>query len=101
MSKVETVCPFCKKAIAVEKNSFGVSAHGLNKVECEHCSKRWEENLTADSLAKSAPASELAALRVQVKAQLDELLTKINGLIESRAVAARSAGFWHRSRCRR
>ncbi len=32
MSKVETVCPFCKEPILVEKNSFGVSAHGLNKV---------------------------------------------------------------------
>ncbi len=96
MSKIETVCPFCKRTNAVEKNSFGVSAHGLNKVQCSHCSKSWEENLVeTGSLAKSAPApsSELAALRVQVRAQMEELTKRINGLLESRAAAARQSKF--------
>ena len=39
------------------------------------------------------PSSELAALRVQVRAQLNELMKRINGLLESRAAAARSAKF--------
>jgi hypothetical protein len=48
-----------------------------------------------DSLTKSAPgaSSELAELRVQVRAQLNELTKRINGLLESRAVAARLARF--------
>ena len=43
-----------------------------------------------EGLAKSAPvpSGDLAALRVQVRAQLDELLVKVNGLLESRAAAA-------------
>ncbi len=95
LSKIETVCPFCKTPIVVEKNSFGVSAHGLNKVQCSHCSKSWEEDLSASggNLAKSAPSSELAQLRVQVRAQMDELMKRINGLLESRAAAARPARF--------
>src|SRR6267143_446605 len=66
MSKIETVCPFCKTPILVEKNSFGVCAHGLNKIQCSHCSKRWEEDLSeTGSLAKSAPAQSdgMAAVR--------------------------------------
>jgi predicted Zn finger-like uncharacterized protein len=64
MSKIETVCPFCKTPILVEKNSLGVSAHGLNKIQCSHCSKRWEEDLSqTGSLAKSAPADGMAAVR--------------------------------------
>src|SRR6267378_6726001 len=96
MSNVSAICPFCKRTNAVEKNSFVVSAHGLNKVQCSHCSKSWEENLVeTGSLAKSAPApsSELAALRVQVRAQMEELTKRINGLLESRAAAARSVRF--------
>jgi hypothetical protein len=87
MSKVEVVCPFCKKQVVVEK-SFDVSAHGLNKVQCSHCSKRWEERLTEPGgLTKSAPApsSELAELRVQLNAQFAELLSKLHGLTERRA----------------
>ena len=96
MSKVEVICPFCRKPNAVEKNSFGASAHGLQDVQCSHCSKRWEENLSdTERLAKSATvrSSELAALRVQVRAQMDELVKKINGLIERRTVATESARF--------
>src|SRR5882762_9637635 len=96
MSNVSAICPFCKRTNAVEKNSFVVSAHGLNKVQCSHCSKSWEENLVeTGSLAKSAPApsSELAALRVQIRAQMEELTKRINGLLESRAAAARPARF--------
>lgn len=63
MSKVEVVCPYCKKPTVVEK-SFDVSAHGLNKVQCSHCSKRWEESLTEPGvLSKSAPSSGMAKLR--------------------------------------
>jgi len=36
MSKIETVCPYCKKTNAVEKNSF-VDAHGLQSIQCSHC----------------------------------------------------------------
>ena len=43
--------------------------------------------------APSNQSGELAALRVQVKNQMDELLVKINGLLESRAAAPRSARF--------
>jgi predicted Zn finger-like uncharacterized protein len=96
MSKVEVVCPFCRKPNAVEKNSLGASAHGLQDVQCSHCSKRWEENLSESGpLAKSAPApsSELAALRVQVRSQMDELAKKINGLIERRTAATPPARF--------
>ena|SRR5258708_5318057 len=41
----------------------------------------------------SAPSSELAALRVQIRAQIEELTKRINGLLESRAAAARSVRF--------
>jgi len=95
MSKFETVCPYCKKTNAVEKSSF-VDEHGLQKIQCSHCSKGWATDLSVtDSLTKSAPgaSSELAELRVQVRAQLNELTKRINGLIESRAVAARLARF--------
>src|SRR5258708_7331346 len=40
-----------------------------------------------------APSNELAALRVQIRAQMEELTKRINGLLESRAAAARSARF--------
>lgn len=92
MSKFEVVCPFCRKPNAVEKNSFGASAHGPQDIQCSHCSKRWEENLSdTGRLAKSAtvPSSELAALRVQVRAQMDELLGKINGLLQQREAVSR------------
>jgi hypothetical protein len=95
MSKVDAVCPFCRKPNAVEKSSFA-DRHGLQDVQCSHCSKRWDENLSdTGRLAKSAtvPSSELAALRVQVRAQMDELVKKINGLIERRTVATGSARF--------
>jgi len=94
MSKIETACPHCRKWNTVEKSSTGVTAHGLNKVQCSHCSKSWEANLVETGvLAKSAPSSELDALRVQVRAQMEELTKRINGLLESRAAATRSAGF--------
>ena len=93
MSEFETVCPYRKKTNAVEKTS-SVDAHGLQNIQCSHCSKSWEGNLSeTEGLAKSAlgPSSELAdlaVLRVQVRAQLDELVKRINGLVESRAAAA-------------
>jgi hypothetical protein len=96
MSNVSAVCPFCKKQNAVEKSSTSVTAHGLNKIRCSHCSKYWEEHLSEPGvLAKSAPApsSELAALRVQVRAQMEELTKRINALLESRAAAARQSKF--------
>ena len=96
MSKVEVVCPFCRKSNAVEKNSFGASAHGLQDVQCSHYSKLWEENLSdtgQPAKSETVPSSELAALRVQVRAQMDELVKKINGLIERRTVATGSARF--------
>jgi len=43
--------------------------------------------------ALSNPSSELAQLRVQVRAQMEELLTKINGLLVSRAAATGPARF--------
>jgi len=92
MSIIETVCPFCKKQNAVEKSSTSVTAHGLNKIRCSHCSKYWEEHLSEPGvLAKSAPApsSELAALRVQVRAQMETLMAKINGLLQQREAAGR------------
>ena len=95
MSKVEIVCPYCRKATAVEK-SFDVSAYGLNKVQCSHCSKSWKGLLIEPGvLAKSAPApsSELAQLRVQLNAQFAELLSKLQGLTERRAAAPRSVSF--------
>jgi transposase-like protein len=92
MSKVETICPYCKKQIVVEKNYFGVGehAHSLQDIQCSHCSKSWKQDLSV-TLAKSAPAlsCELAELRVQVRGQLDELMTKINALIANRTAAAR------------
>jgi phage FluMu protein Com len=90
MNTVETICPYCKKANAVAKSS-SVDRYGLQNIRCAHCSKSWEGNLSeTEGLAKSAPvpSSNLAALRVQVRAQLDELLVKVNGLVESRAAAA-------------
>ncbi len=89
MSKIETVCPYCKKTNAVEKNSF-VDAHGLQNIQCSHCSKGWATDLSVTgSLTKSATgaSSELAELRIQVRAQLNELTKRINGLLESRAAA--------------
>jgi hypothetical protein len=57
MTKVETVCPYFKKQIVVERNRFGVGehAHNLQDVRCSHCSKSWAANLSV-TLAKSAPA---------------------------------------------
>jgi hypothetical protein len=96
MTKVETVCPYFKKQIVVERNHFGVGehAHRLQDILCSHCSKRWKEDL-AVTLAKSAPAlsSNLAELRVQVRGQLDESMTKINALVASRTAAARRTRF--------
>jgi hypothetical protein len=95
MSKFEVVCLYCKKSNTVEKSSF-VDRDGLQDIKCSHCSKSWEGNLSeTGTLAKSAPApsTELAELRVQVRAQLNELTKRINGLLESRAVAARTARF--------
>jgi predicted Zn finger-like uncharacterized protein len=92
MNTVETVCPYCKTANAVEKSS-SVDRYGLQNIRCAHCSKSWEGNLSeTEGLAKSAPvpSSDLAALRVQVRTQLDELLVKVNDLLESRAAASRS-----------
>jgi hypothetical protein len=83
MSKIETVYPYCRKQNAVEKSSTSVTAHGLNKIQCSHWSKYWDEHLSEPGvLSKSAPApsGELAALRIQLRAQMDELLGKINGL---------------------
>ena len=45
MSKFETVCPYCKKTNAVEKSSF-VDEHGLQKIQCSHCSKGWATDLS-------------------------------------------------------
>src|SRR5882762_1941737 len=93
MSKVETACPHCRKWNTVEKSSTSVTAHGY-KIQCSHCSKYWEDSLGEPGvLAKSAPSSELAALRVQVRAQMEELTKRINGLLESRQAAARSVRF--------
>ena len=89
MTKVEAVCPHCKKTNAVEKSSF-VDAHGIQIIQCSHCSKTWARDLSVTgSLTKSAPgaSSDLAELRVQVRAQLNELTKRINGLIESRVAA--------------
>ncbi len=96
MTKVETVCPYCKRQIVVERNHFGVGehAHSLQDIRCSHRSKRWKEDLSV-TLAKSAPAlsSNLAELRVQVRGQLDELMTKINALVPSRTAAAPQTRF--------
>jgi hypothetical protein len=50
----------------------------------------WEESVS--DLSKSAASTDLTALRVQVKNQIDELLKRINGLIEQRK-ATRPAKF--------
>ena len=96
MTKVETVCPYFKKQIVVERNHFGAGehAHSLRGIRCSHRSKRWKEDLSV-TLAKSAPAlsSNLAELRVQVRGQLDELMTKINALVANRTAAARQTRF--------
>jgi len=101
MSKVETVCPHCKKANTVEKASFGVGAyaHPLQDIQCSHCSKSWKEDLGAvgSDLAKSFQPTSLAELRVQVRAQFDELLKQINALQERRAAAARLAARFNTS----
>jgi phage FluMu protein Com len=63
MSKIETVCPYCKKTNTVEKNHSGVGRYGLQNIRCSHCSKSWDGNLSeTEGLTKSAPApsSELA-----------------------------------------
>jgi len=94
MSNVSAICPFCKRTNAVEKSSSGRDGYGLQNIQCSHCSKSWAENLgETGSLAKSAPSSELAALRVQIRAQMEELTKRINGLLESRVAAARSVRF--------
>ncbi len=95
MSKIEAVCPYCHKANALEVASLS-KVVGLQNIQCSHCSKRWDEDLSATSrFIKSAPvpSSELAALRVQVRAQMDELLVKINGLLQQREAASRPIGF--------
>jgi transposase-like protein len=101
MSKVVTVCPHCKKANTVEKASSGVGeyAHGVQNIQCSHCSKSWIEDMdvTGSELAKSVQPTSLAALRVQVRAQFDELLKQINALQERRAAAARLAAKFNTS----
>lgn len=97
MNTVETVCPYCKKANTVEKTS-SVDRYGLQNIRCAHCSKSWQGNLSdANHLVKSArpggEVTDLAVLRVQVRGQLDELVKRINGLLESRAAAARQTRF--------
>ena len=92
MTKVETVCPYFKKQIVVERNHFGVGEHATacKTFGVRHCSKRWKEDLSV-ALAKSAPAlsSKLAELRVR----LDQLMTKINALVASRTAAAQQTRF--------
>jgi hypothetical protein len=96
MTKVETGCLYFKKQIVVERNNSGVGehAHSLQDIRRSHCSKRWKEDLSV-TLAKSAPAlsSNLAELRVQVRGQLDKLMTKINALVASRTAAAKQTRF--------
>jgi len=85
MSKIETICPFCKKTNAVEKTNFGVSEHGLQDIQCSHCSKSWSEDLSLSGrLAKSAPApsSGMAELRQR----LIELGKVVDAFIERQAV---------------
>jgi len=63
MSKVETACPHCRKWNTVEKSSTSVTAFGY-RIQCSHCSKYWEDTLgETGSLAKSAPADGMAAVR--------------------------------------
>jgi hypothetical protein len=94
MSKIQTVCPHCGKPNPFSKSY--VERFGLQNIECPHCSKSLGGNLNANSnLSKSAgvPSGELAALRVQVLAQMDELRKKINGLLERSGAAPRPARF--------
>lgn len=93
MSKTGAICPYCNAPNTVERSRFGPSA-GLEKVQCAHCQKSWQEDFGASAtLAKSAPpaasSTDLAALRTQIRAQVDELLAKVNALIERRAAASR------------
>ena len=80
MTKVETVRPYFKKQIVVERHHFGVGehAHSRQDIQCSQCAESWKEDLSV-TLAKSAPAlsSNLAELRVRVRGQLDKLMTKI------------------------
>jgi len=85
------ICPYCKTSNTVQKNSFGAFPFQLT---CSHCSKSWQEDLNAtNQLAKSAGSTDLAALRVQVRAQFDELLKQINAMQERRATANRPTKF--------
>jgi hypothetical protein len=94
MNTVEIVCPYCNKPSAVEKDGSAVDRHGLQKVRCTHCAKDWSANLSfAGNLEKSAGTSDLAALRVQVRGQLDELLKQIKALQERRAAESGPARF--------
>ena len=84
MSKIETICPFCKGAVVVEKNSFG-AAGGMESVRCAHCAKSWSEDLSLSGrLAKSAgaPSSGMAELRQR----LIELGKVVDAYIERQAV---------------
>ena len=96
MSKVEAVCPHCHKANALEVTSL-TKVVGLQDIQCSHCSKHWHEDLSVTNrLIKSAPvpSTELSALIVQVRGQIDELAKKIGDLAERRtAAAAQSARF--------
>jgi len=83
MSKIETVCPYCKKTNPVQKSN-SVDRYGLENIRCGHCSKSWQGNLSdVNQLVKSArpggEVADLAVLRVQVRGQLDELVKRING----------------------
>jgi predicted Zn finger-like uncharacterized protein len=85
---LETICPYCKKVNAVEKNSSGVD-RGLQDIRCTHCSKSWSTDLSfTGKLEKSAAGStDLAELRTNILAQVDELTKKIKDLQVGRTAA--------------
>jgi hypothetical protein len=94
MNKVEAICPHCKTANTVEKSGSGVGRYAMQEIQCAQCSKKWSEDLSfAGRLEKSAGSTDLAALRVQVRAQFDELLKQINALQERRTAASRPTKF--------
>jgi predicted Zn finger-like uncharacterized protein len=82
--KAVGVCPYCNTANTVQKSSSGVDRFGLQSIRCTHCSKNWSERL-AGSLAKSAGSTGLAELQVQVRGQIDELVKRIDGILQQRA----------------
>jgi transposase-like protein len=94
MSKVEVVCPFCRESNAVEKYSFsGALKHGLPEIKCPHCSKSWGQNvIETGSLAKSAPSSELAELRVQNMIVFREISEKLEAQFHPQLNLPRARG---------